>query len=111
MRALTTAELVSLWDRTKGQKPLRQMLQLLASAAPEGTAEEWSKVPFGEFCRALFRFRMVMFGPLMPGVVSCPECGARLEFTFACGDHDIETTNPGLVRIEWAGRTVGMRLP
>ncbi len=111
MRALTTAEVVSLWDQTKGQRPLRQMLQLLASVAPERTAEEWSNVPFGAFCRALFRFRSVMFGPLMSGVVSCPECGTRLEFSFACDDLDIQTADPSTVRIEWSDRAVDIRLP
>jgi hypothetical protein len=87
------------------------MLQLLASVAPERTAEEWSKVPFGAFCRALFRFRSVMFGPLMPGVVSCSECGARLEFSFACDGLDIQTADLSSVRIEWANRAVDIRLP
>jgi hypothetical protein len=111
MRALSSAEMLSLWDRTRGVRPLCLVLEFLVCAAPERTAEEWWNLPFGQVCEALFGFRSLMFGPAMPGVVSCPHCTARLEFSFACGDLQREKHRPGPIRISWPGESAKIRLP
>lgn len=111
MRALTSAEILSVWDRTRGVRPLCQALEFLVCAAPERTTEEWWNLPFGQVCEALFRLRSIMFGPGMPGVVSCPHCTARLEFSFTCCDLRCGEHREGPIRISWSGQSVEIRLP
>ena len=95
-----------------GRAPLNQALELLSCASPERLLEEWAALPFGQLCRGLFQLRALMFGPIMPGVVSCPSCGERLEFTFEC--QSVESA-PGPpvepLRIEYGERVIQMRLP
>lgn len=84
MRALANAEVLVLWEQTRGQNPLRQALQCVACVSPELTREQWGELPVGHVCRALFQLRSLMFGPSMPAIARCPQCTERLEFTFQC---------------------------
>ncbi len=115
MRALTAAEVVSVWERTRGQKLLRQALEWLACAAPERSLAEWAAQPVGQVCLALFHLRSMMFGPEMPGVAACPRCGERVEFVFQCLDNvpRLESGTPlgGPLTIESGGRRMQIRLP
>jgi len=112
VRALTAAEVLSTWERSTGHPPLRQALELLAQAAPERSLDEWAELPYGQFCRGLFQLRALMFGPVMPGVVSCPRCGERLEFSFECRLVENGPAAPtGPVRFDFQERAVEMRLP
>jgi hypothetical protein len=115
MRALSTAEVLSVWEQTRGHKPLRQALALLACAAPERSLEQWAEQPVGQVCRALFRLRSILFGPGMPGVASCPRCGERVEFVFQCRDAApelaAEDSGPRKLRIDGEAGSVEMRLP
>ena len=115
MRALTAAEVVSVWERTRGQKLLGQALEWLACAAPERPREEWAAQPVGQVCQALFQLRSMMFGPEMPGVAACPRCGERVEFVFQCLDNlpQVDFVDPpaGRLVIESGGRSMQIRLP
>lgn len=114
MRPLSAADVVNVWERSLGLSPLRQALELLAYAAPERSVEEWSNVSLGHFNRMLFQLRALMFGQKMPGVVSCPKCGEKLEFVFEC--NSVEDAAPllaaGPIRITVkAGEALEVRLP
>jgi hypothetical protein len=114
MRALTTAEVLSLWERTRGQKPLRQALEWLACAAPERSREEWAAQPVGRVCFALFRLRSMMFGPDMPAIAACPRCEERIEFAFQCQAVLPEPESVGSsarMTIGAGGRSMEIRLP
>ena len=109
MRTLTAAVVLSGWERSLGRPPLRQALDLLVCAAPE---QSWAQLPFGQVCRGLFRLRSLLFGPVMPGVVSCPKCGEQMEFTFQCDSIEGALAAPAaLLRIEAGERQLEMRLP
>ncbi|MCP6756168.1 hypothetical protein NL533_31575, partial [Klebsiella pneumoniae] len=74
--------------------------------------EEWASLPFGRVCQAVFQLRTLMFGPAMPCVISCPNCGERLEFRFECRCIPAPDENPVITRqIELGGRTIEIRLP
>lgn len=111
MRPLSASDVVSAWERARGQPPLGQALVYLAAATPHRPLEEWASVPFGQLCQALFRLRSIMFGAAMPGVVSCPRCGERLEFSFSCQDVEAANCLAGPVRVEAGGRGIELRLP
>jgi hypothetical protein len=115
VRALTASEVVSIWERTRGQKLLRQALEWLAYAAPERSREEWAAQPVGQVCQALFHLRSMMFGPEMPGLAACPRCGERVEFVFQCLENvpRLELAAPagGRLTVENGGRRMQIRLP
>jgi hypothetical protein len=109
MRTLTAAEMLSVWERSTGRPPLRQALELLVCAEPE---QRWADLPFGQVCRGLFRLRSLLFGPVMPGVVSCPNCGERMGFTFECESIEAAPLVPAaLLRIAAGDREIEMRIP
>lgn len=109
MRTLTAAEVLSVWECSLGRPPLRQALDLLTCSAPE---QPWARLPFGQVCRGLFHLRSLLFGPVMPGIVSCPKCGEQMEFTFECDSIEGAPAEPAtLLRIESGERQLEMRLP
>ena len=92
-----------------GRQPLRQAIELLVCA---DSKQPWAELPFGQVCRELFRLRSLLFGPVMPGVVSCPKCGERMEFTFECESIEAALSAPAApLRIEAGDREIEMRLP
>src|SRR5512143_2232220 len=113
MHALSPAEVLSVWESSQSRPSLWQALELLACASPERDIEQWSNVPFGQFCRMLFQLRARMFGKDMPGVVSCPRCGERLEFVFECQSVETAAALPpaGPLRIQCGDQVFEMRLP
>jgi hypothetical protein len=114
MHALAAADVLSVWERTRGQTPLEQALACLACAAPERSWRDWASVPFGRFCHALFRLRALTFGPRLSGVVNCPRCDERLEFAVECddiADPDRELTMGESLRMDVGTHQVELRLP
>jgi len=111
MRPLSASDVVSAWERGRGQPPLGQALEYLAAASPDLPRADWASLPFGQVCRALFRLRSIMFGPAMPGVVNCPQCKERLEFSFSCEAVETADADVRPIRIEAGDRAIELRLP
>ena len=113
MRVLTAAEVLSAWERTRGQPALRQALEYLACAAPERSFDEWCSRTVGQVCLALFHLREALFGPDLPGIATCPHCAERLEFVFSCEGLATEgaATSPGQLTIAFGDRSIVIRPP
>ena len=91
MRALNSAELLSVWERGAALPSFRQALVLLAAACPETPETEIAKLNLGQRDEQLLTLREWTFGPEFVSLALCPGCGNKLELTFTTEDIRIET--------------------
>jgi len=86
MRALSAAELLSVWERGTGQPPHERALSLLLMACPESSLDELSVLSIGERDSRLLTLREWTFGQEMSALMTCPACGHRLELSFGLAE-------------------------
>jgi len=82
MRALTATELLRAWERGLSQSPPQRALTLLALGA-EASLDQLALLSIGQRDVRLFALREQLFGPMITGAASCPDCGAQVELNFA----------------------------
>lgn len=80
MRALSSSEIVALWDESARCPRSRLGALLLAPVFPDRTQGELLSLTIGESNEWLFRLHRQLAGELLDLVVDCPQCGQRLEF-------------------------------
>lgn len=81
MRALTNADLLSLWENGRRLHSLdRALLAVRVSLADENVAD-W---PLGCRNEALAQLYKTCFGPALQGWTECGACGEKLEFAIDC---------------------------
>lgn len=107
MRPLSAADLLGAWEQGAGLLPVEQALLLLSTAdATPQPVRDW---PVGQRDAALMTLRGWLFGDQIVSVSACPDCGERVELSFALAD--IRTpppeTSPEPVHID--GYTVTYR--
>ncbi len=90
MRALSAAELLSVWERAAGLLPHERGLSLLATACPESSPDELSALSIGERDARLLTLREWTFGKELSGLMACPACENSLEVTFSVADILVE---------------------
>ncbi len=83
MRALSSAQLVGVWERGEGQDSVERALTLLSAACPEQTREELAALSIGRRDRYLLDLRRQIFGDPLTWVAACPQCATRLEYRLA----------------------------
>lgn len=88
-RTLTSAELLSMWERGEGQRPSRRALALMADS-------DAAALPIGRRDAALLELRVALFGDAFTGVTSCPACGEEIELTFDADEVRRAPTEEGL---------------
>jgi hypothetical protein len=79
MRALSNADILSLWERGSGLHRLDQGLLVLSAALPETARESLADWPLGRINRALARLHCLCFGSQLHGWLACRQCGEKLE--------------------------------
>jgi hypothetical protein len=79
MRALSSSEILELWERGAGLHPLDRGLAALRVADPLGgdSVADW---PLGRRNQALLELHASWFGPRLQGWTACPQCGEKVEF-------------------------------
>ena len=81
MRALSSAELMTVWEQGVSQPWAQRALVLLAVACAEDEkADRLAQLSIGQRDACLLALREKIFGPQLAGVVPCPACGEVLEF-------------------------------
>ena len=80
MRALSTSELLDLWERGAGLCPLDQGLLALSAVLPDAAAERLADWPLGRRNRSLLELYCVCFGQRLEGWSACAHCGEKMEF-------------------------------
>lgn len=112
MRALTAAELLDVWEAGQALSLPARAVTLLAAAAPDLGWDGVASLPIGERDRRLLTLREWLFGPGLSSVVACPNCGERLELSFAVGDIRVPALADGAPhRLTMDGYAVEFRLP
>jgi hypothetical protein len=116
MRGLSTAELLTVWERSLPHSPTQRALALLAAAYPDVTADALARLSIGERDGQLIRLREALFGFRLETLTVCPKCEEQLELTFST--QDIQVPAPALpalpedgVRVEADGYEVTCRVP
>jgi hypothetical protein len=77
MRALSTTEILSVWERGCGQPPVRRAFILLEAVCDE--VLEVPQLTIGRRDELLMALREKTFGPRLNTLATCPRCGDPLE--------------------------------
>src|SRR2546426_532077 len=95
MRALSSAELLSVWEQGIDLPPARRAMLLLAAAFPDAAPESLAEFSVGWRDGRLLELREAMFGPHLASVAACPACGERLELSFNVADTPLHLPGEG----------------
>lgn len=79
MRALSSAELLDVWEKGSRNTSAAWALELLAAVSPEETREHLESLSVGQRDETLLALREGLLGPDLSGTVVCPECGQGLD--------------------------------
>jgi hypothetical protein len=114
MRALSTAELLAVWEVGIGQSTLQRALSILATACTDGTlTDQLANLSIGQRDERLLTLREQTFGPQLTAVATCPACDEQMEF--GLGAADVRTASPSepveTIELEYADYRVQVRLP
>lgn len=79
MYALSSQEILHVWEVGLGQHPLDRALTILASAFPDVLQEHLTVLSVGQRDECLFAIRERTFGSRLVSLVVCPACQGQLE--------------------------------
>jgi len=113
MRALTTTELLELWDEALPQAPVAQALLMLSKGLPQTPPSQLAQLSIGARDRLLLDLRELTFGPRLPAVLRCPACAVTLEVSFTADDIRVGDghANPASFELCVEDRAIAVRLP
>jgi hypothetical protein len=97
MYKLSTAELLTAWERALPLQPVGRALILLAAIFPEATPDSLAQFSIGQRDALLLAMREAVFGPHLVSLATCPQCGERLELNFEVKDVLPHPPSPGLM--------------
>ena len=86
MRALSAADLLTVWEHGLSQSTAQRALSLLALACADTPVERLAEFSIGQRDAQLLALREQTFGPQLASVATCPACGVRVEFSFNASD-------------------------
>jgi hypothetical protein len=113
MRALSTVELLTVWELGADQPAALRALTLLAAAADDGFPEQIAQLSLGQGDERLLTLRARTFGPQLSAIASCPNCGETLQFEIKVADiRTPPASAPGqLIKLIQGDYEVKFRLP
>jgi hypothetical protein len=84
VRALTSSEIIQLWEKADHLHPIDQALSILQQVVAEHSRDDLAELPLGQRNGLLLLLRRSTFGDLLPGKSQCPQCGESVEFELSC---------------------------
>jgi len=113
MIPVTTADLLTAWERGLSQSGSRRLLTLLATVHPEMSSEQLLKLPIGQRDGLALRLREMLFGPQLTSLSTCPSCSERLELALDVADIKITSSSPAKepLALKLEGFELEFRLP
>ncbi len=113
MRALSSTELLSVWERGGNQPPVQRALLLLAAARPESTRDALAGLTIGQRDAQLIALRELTFGAEFTGLANCPACDEKIELSFNAADlrGENETEPPAELNLQFDDHQLSFRLP
>jgi hypothetical protein len=113
MNALSTSDLLNVWESGLDQPPAKRALSLLVVANPNVSPGELAKLSIGQRDFGLLMLRELVFGSNIECIATCPTCKEQLEFAFRTDDirtkSEINSTEP--LTLEMDGYEIQFRLP
>lgn len=94
MRALTTREMLDIWERGEAAGAVQRSLELIAASGGMAPGEAMA-LGIGARNARLLDLREAMFGRRVESTASCPDCGEAAEFAFETGDLRIAAAHEG----------------
>lgn len=110
---LSASDLLHVWEHSLALPPFQRALRLLEAAYCDVPPETFAKLSMGQRDTQLLRLREYLFGPIINGVVACPNCNTSLELRFHAADIQAASPErvPNTVEIETERYQVRFRLP
>src|SRR5262245_19161039 len=96
MRGLSAADIVRVWECGAAQHPLDRALTILAAADPGVGRAALGDLPLGERNRRLLAVRQSTFGATLAALVTCEQCGARVEIAMPASTIDVSPSTTAL---------------
>ena len=94
MKALSTQQLLAVWEQSDSQRPMKRGLALLAAAESELPIETLASLTIGERDRRLLTLREWAFGSRLASRTACPQCSEQVELELSISD--IRSQSPQL---------------
>jgi hypothetical protein len=113
MRALSAAELLSVWEQCAAQRPEARALALLSVACSDIPVTELARLAVGVRDTLLLELREQMFGSHFDAIVECPTCSHRSELSFEATDIRVRppAEHAESLLLECEGYVARFRLP
>jgi hypothetical protein len=115
VQALSSSDILKVWERGYRLHPIDRALALLGAANPNTSWEQLTHLPVGQRNDQLLALRELTFGPRMTCYAECPQCGEGLEFEVEAGRMHLpgpeKPVATGQLSLESEGYTVRFRLP
>jgi hypothetical protein len=86
MRALSSEEIVKIWEMGQSRRIQDRAIVLLSFAYPGMTSDQLAGLTIGQRDSRLLELRETTFGETIRGFAECPKCGDRLEFEMTTAD-------------------------
>jgi hypothetical protein len=86
MHALSSSELLGVWECERGAGQVERSLSLLEAASPGLARDALAELPVGRRDARLLRLRELTFGPQLVSHAACPACSESLELNFSVDD-------------------------
>jgi hypothetical protein len=86
MRALSTVELLTVWELGAEQRAAQRALTLLAAATDDDSTGQLVQLSLGQCDERLLTLRESTFGPQLSALSACPSCDETLQFEINAGD-------------------------
>jgi hypothetical protein len=115
VQALSSSDILKVWERGYRLHPVDRALALLGAANPNTSWEQLAHLPVGQLNDQLLSLRELTFGPRMTCYAECPQCGEGLEFEVEADR--MRTPDPGIptaasrLTFQSQGYVVRFRLP
>lgn len=97
MRAITEAELLSVWEQDLNRPLLHRMLILLAAVFPEMQPDTLMRLSIGQRDQYLLRLRECLFGQQLLNTALCPKCNERVEWENSTADFLAQSEHDGSI--------------
>lgn len=111
MAALSSQDILCVWETAARQAPLDRALTLLAAASPRAAREELARLPIGDRDRCLLDLREGTFGRDAIAASTCGGCGQRVEFALALATLRLPRAGLAVGEVEASGWHLRFRLP
>jgi hypothetical protein len=113
MRALSTVELLTVWELGAEQRAGQRALTLLAAATDDDSAGQLARLSLGQGDERLLTLRESTFGPQLSALSACPSCDETLQFEINAADiRQAPASEPGeSIELTQGEYEVRFRLP